>query len=105
MSNGPTYTAQERVVLWTIALAGFAALNGVFLYGTFAEPAMLDAAMANPLSIVFVVEALVLTGLLAYLLQKWRVTRMSWGWFVVLALAGSLAFALPVAILWRRRDR
>ena len=105
MTNEPSYTTHERVILWTIALAGFAALNGTFLYGTFAEPAMLEAALANPLSIVFLVEALVLTGLLAYLLQKWRVTRMSWVWFVVVALAGSLAFALPVAILWRRRDR
>ena len=105
MTNGPTYNTRERVILWTIALAGFGALNGVFLYGTFAEPAMLDAAMANPLAMVFLVEAVILTGLLAYLLPKWRVTKMPWVWFVALALAGSLAFALPIAILWRRRER
>ena len=105
MTNEPTYTARERAILWTIALAGFLALNGVFLYGTFTEPAMLDAAMSNPLSMVFLVEALILTGVLAYLLQKWKVTRLPWVGFVVLALVGSLAFALPVAILWRRRDR
>jgi hypothetical protein len=53
---------------------------------------------------VFVLEALVMTGILAYLLRKWAVTRLPWGWFVLLALIGSLAFALPIAILWKQRD-
>jgi hypothetical protein len=50
----------------------------------------------------FVVEALLLTGVLAYLLVKWQVTKLSRGWFVLLSLVGSLAFAIPVAVLWRR---
>jgi hypothetical protein len=39
--------------------------------------------MANPIAAAFIIEALVLT--------------------VALSLIGSLAFALPVALLWRRR--
>jgi hypothetical protein len=98
------YSARERTVLWTTAALGFIALNGVFLYGTFVQPEMLNAALANPLEMVFVLEALVMTGILAYLLRKWTVTRLPWGWFVLLALIGSLAFALPLAILWKQRD-
>ena len=38
-------------------------------------------------------EALVLVVLLAWLFRKWGVTRLGWGWFVLLSLLGSLAFA------------
>lgn len=101
MSGSQVYSARERATLATIAAAAAVSLNAVFLYGLFAEPAMVRAAMANPLALVFVIEALVLTGLLGYLLRKWQVTRLPVGWFVVLALAGSLAFAVPIAVLWR----
>jgi hypothetical protein len=104
MTSPTAYSARERTVLCTIAALGCLGLNGIFLYGTFIQPSMIDGAMSNPLAIAFIVEALVLTGLLAYLLAKWNVTRMSWGWFVLLALVGSLAFAVPLAALWRRRE-
>jgi hypothetical protein len=99
------YSSRERTLLWTVAALGGLGLNGVFLYGVLVDPSIVAAAFANPLAMAFVVEALVMTGVLAYLLEKWAVTRLSWGWFVVLSLAGSLAFALPVAILWRQRRR
>jgi hypothetical protein len=104
MADTTTYTARERTVLATVAVLGCLGLNGIFLYGTFFQPSMIEAAMSNPLAMAFIVEALVLTGLLAYLLAKWNVTALPWGWFVLLALAGSLAFAVPVAALWRRRE-
>jgi hypothetical protein len=72
------------------------------VYGVLVDPAMLAAAMRNPLALAFIVEALVLTGVLAYLLVKWQVTRLPRGWFVLLSLAGGLAFALPLAVPWRR---
>ena len=104
MTSTTAYSARERTALWTIAALGCLGLNGTFLYGTFIQPSMIDAAMSNPLAVAFIVEALVLTALLAYLLAKWNVTSMSWGWFVLLALVGSLAFAVPVAALWRGRE-
>lgn len=44
---------------------------------------------------------------LAYLLARWKVSRLTWPWFVVLAVLGSMAFALPAAVLWpgRREER
>ena len=58
--------------------------------------------MSNPLALAFISEALVLVGVVAYLLSKWGVSRMSWQWFVILSLLGSIAFALPVVLLWNR---
>ncbi len=53
---------------------------------------------------VFMVEALVLVGVFAYLFERWEVSRLGWGWFVFLSLLGSMAFAIPVVLLFPRRD-
>jgi hypothetical protein len=97
----PTYSAQERFWLWAIAIVTGAGLNGVFLYATGADPRALQAALTNPISAAFIVEALLLMVVLAWLLPKWGVSRVSRKTFIVLCLAGGVAFALPVALLWR----
>ncbi len=102
MSHRIEYSPAERFWLWALAAFGFLAVNGAFMYGVFVRPEILAEAQQNPLSMAFVVEALLLVAALAYLLPKWGVTRMSWGWFVVLSLAGSLAFSLPMALLWKQ---
>ena len=102
MSHRIEYSPAERFWLWALAAFGFLAVNGAFMYGVFVRPEILAQAQRNPLSMAFVVEALLLVAALAYLLPKWGVTRMSWGWFVVLSLAGSLAFSLPLALLWKQ---
>ena len=94
-----TYTARERVWLWILAVFGLVVANGAFVYGLLFKPNALAEAMTNPLAAAFIVEALVLTGVFAYLLGRWGVSRISWRWFVALSLLGSLAFALPVALL------
>lgn len=97
------YSSTERA--WLVALAGFGfvAVNGAFLYGLIAQPGSLRAALTNPISLAFLVEALLMLVALAYLLGKWGVSRLSWGWFLLLSLLGSMAFALPVVLLWRGR--
>jgi hypothetical protein len=101
MSTTTHYTQKERFWLWTIALFGFVFVNGAFIYGMVAQPGSLAAALRNPISLAFLVEATIMLGLLAYLLTKWGVNRMSAGWFVLLSLLGSMAFALPAVILRR----
>jgi hypothetical protein len=100
----PTYSAQERFWLWAVALVTGIGLNGVFLYATGADPRALETALTNPISAAFIVEALILTVVLAYLLPKWGVSRVSGKAFVILCLAGGVAFALPVALLWRAKS-
>jgi hypothetical protein len=98
------YTKAER--FWLIALGafGFLAVNGVFAYGLLFQPDALMAALSNPLAAAFIVEALVMVGVFAYLFNRWGVSRLGWGWFVFLSLLGSMAFAIPVVLLFPRRD-
>ena len=97
------YTSAERSFFLVLGIVGLVGLNGVFLWAVFARPDVLQAAMSNPVSAAFIVEALAMTGVLAYLLTRWRVSRVHWAWFVFLALVGGLAFALPVVLLWSER--
>ena len=101
MSNAPIYSPTERFWLWTLAVVGFVGVNGAFVYGVVARPGALAAALSNPISLAFLIEALLMLVALAYLLGKWGVSRVSWAWFLALSLVGSMAFALPVSLLWR----
>ena len=98
------YSSRERFCLAVLAAFTFFGLNGAFVYGLL-HRAVLESALTNPLALAFILEALVLVGVLAYLLRKWGVSRLPWGWFVVLSLLGGLAFALPVVLLWSERVR
>lgn len=97
----------SRPVLWFVALVGLVGVNGVFLWGLFARPDLVDAATANPISLVFVVEAFVLVALGAVLIARAGLRRPGWVAFVILSVAGSLAFSVPAFVLWhlRKADR
>lgn len=99
MREQSQYGRGERLVLWTVAVAGLVGMNGAFLYGM-TQPDVVRQTLENPLALAFVVEAFVLMGVLAWLLTKWGVARLRWPWFVALSLLGSMAFALPVVLLW-----
>lgn len=105
MQNEVRYSRGERFGLWTLAVFGLLGVNGAFIYGLLVQPDALRAAMTNPIAAAFMIEALVLVGVLAYLFTKWRVSALHWGWFVFLSFLGSLAFSIPVALLFRRGGR
>jgi len=69
------YSRRERASLWAVAIAGGVGLNGFFFYGVLVDRAMLAGVMANARALAFIAEALLMTGVLAYLLGKWQVTR------------------------------
>ena len=54
---------------WLAALGvfGFFVVNGAFAHGLLFQPDALTAALTNPLAAAFIVEALVLVGVFAYL--------------------------------------
>ena len=99
------YTRGERLWLWALAVFGLIGVNGMFLWTLFARPEIMREALANPITIAYSAEALALVAALAWLFRKWGVSRVGWGWFVVLSLVGSLAFAIPVALLFPRKER
>jgi len=103
MTDEVEYSKQERFWLWCLAVFGLCAVNMAFMYGMLFRPDALVSTLKNPIALAFIGEALVLMGVLAYLLAKWRVARLHWGWFVGLSLLGSMAFALPIVLLWPRR--
>jgi hypothetical protein len=103
MAGNVEYTSRERFWLWCVATFGFLAVNGAFAFGLLFRPGAIMSALTNPLSGAFIVEAMLMMGLLAYLLTRWGVGRLHWVWFVVLSFLGSMAFALPVVVLWPRR--
>ena len=97
------YTARERLGLALTAVVGFAGLNGVFVWALLSDPEMAMAAFRNPVAAAFIVEAFLLVAVLAYLLGRWKVSNVHWAWFVLLSIAGGIAFSLPVVLLWSER--
>ena len=94
------YSRGERAALVALAVVGLLGINAVFAWALVYDRQAMWAALQNPVSAVFVAEAFLLMGFLAYLLRKWGVARLRWGWFVLLSLLGSMAFAMPVVLLW-----
>jgi cytochrome bd-type quinol oxidase subunit 2 len=99
------FSPAERIGLIVLAIVSLVGINGVFLWSMTNRPDALQEAMANPVSAAFLVEALVLVLLLAWLFRKWGVSRLGWVWFVLLSFVGSLAFAIPFVLLFPRRGR
>lgn len=99
LGSEDSYSRRERFWLWALAAFGLFGVNGTYIYGLVIRPDMLEVAMGNPVAVAFMVEALALVGVFAYLFTQWGVGRLGWPWFVALSLLGSLAFAVPVVLL------
>lgn len=99
------FTRTERAMLIALAVVGFVFVNGAFLYGVSVMPGSLVAALLNPVSAAFMFEALLLMLLAAWLVAKWKPSRLGAVAFVALSLLGGLAFSIPVLLLMPRRDR
>lgn len=104
MRHPVTFSRAERSGLIVLAALGLIGVNGVFLYGAFFVPGAYEAATTNPVAVAFMIEAALLVVALAWLFERWRVSRIGWIGFVLLAFVGSLAFAVPVALLFPRRE-
>ena len=105
MRHPVEYGAGELFWLAALGVFGFLAINGAFVYGLLFQADALSTALTNPLAAAFIAEALILVGVFAYLFERWGVSRMGWRWFVFLSLLGSMAFAIPVVLLFPRRGQ
>ena len=99
------YTNRERFWLWSLAVFCFVVLNSVFLWGLLVQPELILQSLKNPISAVFIVESFLLMGVLSYLLTKWKKINLHWSWFIALSLIGSMGFALPVVLLYQKREK
>lgn len=98
------FSLKERTWLWLIAIAGLTGPNGVFLFYALFRTDVLVSALQNPVGLVFIIDALVAMLILAFLFNKSKVSRLQWGWFIVLSLLGGLVFSIPAFLLLRPND-
>lgn len=100
MKPSTNYSSAEQLSLWALAVFGFFTVNLAFLYCVVYRLDLVLEALKNPIALAFILEAFLLMGFFAYLLAKWKVAKLHWIWFVGLSLLGSMAFALPIVLLW-----
>ena len=96
--NFSAFTARARAGLLVLAVFGFIGPNGLFLWYVFTDFAAVQTAQADPVARLFMVEAAILMGLLAWLVHR-SSARPGWLAFIFMSLIGSLAFSVP-AWLW-----
>lgn len=101
----PFTPAQEKGLI-TLALFGFTVPNGVFVYYGITAPEIFRAAHTNPVSAAFILEAVVLMVLFAWLIRRWNFRSPGWVAFVLMSMVGSLAFSVPAFLyLLSRKTR
>ena len=102
--NTTTLVRYKNIFL-LCALLGFLTINLTFLYYTFIEKEIYQAAMKNGLALVFMAEALLLMSFFAFLLARLRLPNLHWLLFIGLSLAGSLAFSVPFSLyIWAKNQ-
>ncbi len=104
--KSPEFTPAERRFLLVLAVFGALLPNGVFLHYFFTSPETTKAALTNPLSLVFIIEAFILMFLFAWLLRKVAAKKPSGTLFVVMSLLGTMVFSIPVSLylLTKKKD-
>jgi hypothetical protein len=90
---------------WLLALAIFGLLvpNGIFVYCALTQPQSLWAALATPISAVFLAEAFALTFFFAWLLRREGKSAPGWRGFLLLSFVGSLLFSVPLTLYLHTR--
>ena len=91
-------TKHESGALAVLAALGLLIPNGIFIYYLIAHPEVMRAALQNPISLIFIIEAFFLMGVVAWLLKKAEIKRPSWAIFIFLSLLGSMAFSVPATL-------
>jgi len=91
-------------LLAIVALLGGVGLNGTFLYNAFLYPETMRTALQNPIGVVFIAEALVMTAFLALVVAVLPTRRIGWKGFVALSIVGGIAFSVPAALWLELRD-
>lgn len=99
MNDKFVFSKRERFWLWITAIVGLIGPNGVFLYYAVYHHGDFSTVSHHPVMTAFMVDAFGATAILAYLFARWRVSRLSWIWFVVLSLVGGLMFSIPAFLL------
>ena len=96
---------RRKAVLYVFAAIGFFVLNAAFIYYAIAQPHLMDEAMANPIALVFMLEAFALVGFFAWLIVRAGLKEPGALAFIVLSIIGSMAFSVPAFLIWHIKKR
>ncbi|HMP91154.1 MAG TPA: hypothetical protein PJ991_13205 [Kiritimatiellia bacterium] len=97
------FTQRQQAGLLFLALFGLLIPNGIFLYYAFTDFSVVWEALGNPVSAVFIAEAMGLMIFFAWLLNRLNFRRPgAWG-FIIMSLLGSMAFSIPAFLWWHNR--
>lgn len=75
------------------------------MYYSLFHPETLSSALSNPISLVFIIEAFLMMGLIAWLTRAVGFVRPGWLVFIVMTIAGSLAFSVPMFLIIHLRKQ
>jgi hypothetical protein len=92
------FTETQEKLLLGLSIFGLIVPNGAFLYYAFAAQQTLQEAMANPVSLVFIIEAFVLMFLSAWLIHRQGIKSPGWLAFILMSLIGSMIFSVPACL-------
>lgn len=95
---------RQRRFLLVFAVLAFLGPNGMYLYYAVTQPGLNQAALSNPVSLAFMIEAMMLLGLFLWYVFLNTRSWFSVGLYLVLAFMGSLAFSLPMFLYRRGRS-
>jgi len=94
----------HRHLLLIFALVALAGPNALYLYFALRHPELNSQAIRNPIALAFMIEAMMLLGLfLVYVFLRTR-SYLQVVVYLLLTLAGSLAFSLPLFLYRQGRN-
>ncbi len=83
------------MILLVIALFDLIVPDGLFLSWLLYEYDGINSILQNKLALAFIIDTLVVIGLLAYYFAKQPIGKIQWYWFIVLSIVGGLGFSIP----------
>ncbi len=89
------FTKTQEALLLALSIFGLLVPNGFFLYYSVVAPTALQAALSNPVALVFITEAFLLMFLFAWVIRRLGFVAPGWVAFIVMSLLGSMVFSVP----------
>ena len=93
------------LILLFVSIAALLGPNGMYLYSAITNPELNQQAFQNPISLAFIIEAMMLLGLFL-----WYVFKETKSWskviiYLTLSFVGSLAFSLPLFLYAHNKNK
>ena len=91
--------------MFLIAILGLIFPNGLYLYWVSTRFDSVSAALNNELAVGFIIEAILITMIVAYRFHVSPLGKVRIHWFVILSLVGGVGFAVPAFYWLNKRTR